>query len=433
MSKATVSSISFENYKAFKERQVLKLKPLTLLFGYNNTGKSAAVRLLPLLAKSFQPNRPQTYLKSYLNYNAACVRGATFRDIAYGQQSKMQFSVAWEDNGSVELDLRQNGMEAEVLASLKVENGTVEGAGRTYKFIQHISETGQRGEYEYEDVADKNFLVRLDGLKIFPMDKEKEGLFDPLHARMHHFAQSVYWLNSIRVHPPREFAIGAGVEIGVKFDGRNTAETLWHLGEHQTQSFQEINEWLIEACGRKIDISTVFSNAEGNGRRTVRLETSPVTDDEAKRGRFRVAILDSGEGIAQALPVVTLCAQAANGELGDSPIIAIEQPELHLHPRATVAMANFLVKCIRKSKNVRFVIETHSENLLLALQTALVEKTLLVDEVACYWAQSDPLGEGSTLTEISFDEEGYVSEEWPEDVFSETVNQAKELLKKRGL
>lgn len=84
--------------------------------------------------------------------------------------------------------------------------------------------------------------------------------------------------------------------------------------------------------------------------------------------------MDSGEGIAQALPVITLCAQAANNELGKFPIVVLEQPELHLHPDATVELAEFICRCAQKNKNARFIIETHSESFLLAIQKSLVSK-----------------------------------------------------------
>src|SRR5450830_1383280 len=102
MSPHPVKSISFENYKAFKIKQKMNVKPMTLLFGYNNTGKSAAIRLLPLIANSFKPNKPRAYIKSFLDYTANCVRGATFRDLAHANQNKMSFGIEWEGDLSID-------------------------------------------------------------------------------------------------------------------------------------------------------------------------------------------------------------------------------------------------------------------------------------------------------------------------------------------
>ncbi len=47
-----VSKISFKNYKIFKTKQTLELKPITILIGKNNSGKSAVLKLLTMLEGS---------------------------------------------------------------------------------------------------------------------------------------------------------------------------------------------------------------------------------------------------------------------------------------------------------------------------------------------------------------------------------------------
>ena len=48
-----LTHIEFENYRIFKKRQAIDIKPITLLFGKNNAGKSAVLKL-PMLALSIQ-------------------------------------------------------------------------------------------------------------------------------------------------------------------------------------------------------------------------------------------------------------------------------------------------------------------------------------------------------------------------------------------
>lgn len=49
-----VKSISFENYKAFHEKQTMQLKPITILIGKNNSGKSSIAKLFTLFENSLQ-------------------------------------------------------------------------------------------------------------------------------------------------------------------------------------------------------------------------------------------------------------------------------------------------------------------------------------------------------------------------------------------
>jgi predicted ATPase len=52
-----LKAVEFSKYRVFEQRQRLELKPLTLLFGHNSAGKSAALRLLPILAAAAQRQR----------------------------------------------------------------------------------------------------------------------------------------------------------------------------------------------------------------------------------------------------------------------------------------------------------------------------------------------------------------------------------------
>ena len=49
-----INKISFKNYKLFKEKQTLELKPITILIGKNNSGKSAVLKLPVLITSGLE-------------------------------------------------------------------------------------------------------------------------------------------------------------------------------------------------------------------------------------------------------------------------------------------------------------------------------------------------------------------------------------------
>jgi predicted ATPase len=49
-----INKISFKNFKIFKEKQTLEIKPITVLIGKNNTGKSAILKLPVLVSSSLK-------------------------------------------------------------------------------------------------------------------------------------------------------------------------------------------------------------------------------------------------------------------------------------------------------------------------------------------------------------------------------------------
>ncbi|MGN2432629.1 hypothetical protein [Pseudomonas syringae] len=148
MKASAVKSIRFSNYRAFKSPQELEVSPLTILFGYNNSGKSAAVRLVSLLASSFSASKPVTFNPTYIDYTAQCLRGAVFKNICYGNQGKMSFGVTWDDGQSFSFDIKQEGNENEVITSLSYKQAP--------ELVTYIQSVHGEGKYIGDDDSGKN-------------------------------------------------------------------------------------------------------------------------------------------------------------------------------------------------------------------------------------------------------------------------------------
>ena len=68
--------------------------------------------------------------------------------------------------------------------------------------------------------------------------------------------------------------------------------------------------------------------------------------------------------------------------------VAIEEPEIHLHPKFQSLLAEMLYEAY-KEYNIQFVIETHSEYLLRKIQTLISLKQLSPDEVSMIYVEDD--------------------------------------------
>ena len=136
--------------------------------------------------------------------------------------------------------------------------------------------------------------------------------------------------------------------------------------------------------------------------------------------------LDVGFGISQVIPVVV-------GTLDDtSQIFVVEQPELHLHPAAQVALGDVFIDG-RKNGNRTMLIETHSEHLLLRLlrrvrettrrsryQTNDSEKTyheLTPNDLSVVYVRPTPAG--VKFTPLTVTDKGDFDAPWPEGFFEE--------------
>jgi len=130
-----------------------------------------------------------------------------------------------------------------------------------------------------------------------------------------------------------------------------------------------------------------------------------------------VDIADVGVGVSQVLPLIVALAGARDGQL-----VYVEQPELHLHPRAQWIVGKILARAARGG--IRLVVETHSLLVLRAVQHQLASGSLKPEEVGLYWFSRDTASGFSNVVRAELDDKGRFGE-WPVD-FSEVEFQADE-------
>ena len=87
--------------------------------------------------------------------------------------------------------------------------------------------------------------------------------------------------------------------------------------------------------------------------------------------------------------------------------VLIEEPEIHLHPRAQADLASVLVEQA-KADEKQLIMTTHSEHIVGRLLTSVAEGTLSADELAIYSFEKDDEGVCSA-SEIEVNERGQVT------------------------
>lgn len=127
---------------------------------------------------------------------------------------------------------------------------------------------------------------------------------------------------------------------------------------------------------------------------------------------------DVGSGLSYMMPVLT--------SLWNHEFSIIEQPELHLHPKAQCEMGDVFISASNKGSIA--VVESHSEHLLLRILRRIRETTkgapiskelkLKAEEISIYYF--DPVAEGHTIVRnIRVDRHGELLDLWPGGFFSE--------------
>jgi predicted ATPase len=124
------------------------------------------------------------------------------------------------------------------------------------------------------------------------------------------------------------------------------------------------------------------------------------------------------------LPVVVAALEPS------SSLVAIEQPELHIHPAVQVGLGDLFIKGA-KEHGISFLIETHSEHLILRLLRRIRETAegelppdvlaLKTDDVSVMYVQP---GEGGVkLIPLPIDETGEFTTRWPKGFFDERAEE----------
>jgi predicted ATPase len=134
---------------------------------------------------------------------------------------------------------------------------------------------------------------------------------------------------------------------------------------------------------------------------------------------------DVGTGVSQVLPVLVAALQH------ELDIVAIEQPELHIHPAMQVALGDLFLEAIQIPNRI-FLIETHSEHLMLRLLRRIRETTegelspgsptATVDDLSVIYVEEE--GSEVKLHQLRISEDGDFKDRWPKGFFKE---RAKEL------
>jgi predicted ATPase len=161
------------------------------------------------------------------------------------------------------------------------------------------------------------------------------------------------------------------------------------------------------------------------GQMRKRTEQNPV--DELvlidRRTNTSVTHRDVGIGVSQVLPVL-VHAYANEGKL-----IAIEQPEIHLHPALQAELGDlFIGSALGELKNT-FILETHSEHLILRILRRVRETTenklppgatpVKPEDITVVYV--DPTAKGSVVKPLTVTPDGDFAEPWPDGFFAERL------------
>lgn len=463
----------------------IELKPLNLLVGANSAGKSSFLKFFPILKQSLLGMRQGTFswYGSYVDFKdfkTTLRDGASEMSIEFvlegvpllyknaakdvffermyvsmdlgeksGNDYLKKLYITWKDN-SIQIEFSKSSKvksiyintnrvafpHEEVIASETnslfpkiifhnkrdgsnaLESGGVENALKS-SFKKNKINKG------FDDADLVKMIVDNPGAIINCLGGDQSVLtnylyyhcntiIDSVNVALLNISNRITYIMPLRAFAKRDYRIQNYSVNEIDADGTNLPMFLHSL--RINNSLSKLNGWLKGVFGMEIIMP---KSSSGH----VEIE---LIHNEAKPRN----IVDIGFGYSQLLPILVMIWKSlympnertfyTNRYLASS-IIAIEQPELHLHPRFQVlfakAVCEIIKKCEEEGKRVSFIMETHSESIINAVGEYVGSSPEFREKANVVLFNAKSEGMEKCVEIANYDEDGYLTN-WPIGFFA---------------
>jgi hypothetical protein len=134
-------------------------------------------------------------------------------------------------------------------------------------------------------------------------------------------------------------------------------------------------------------------------------------------------LADVGQANSQVMPVLV-----GGFRLHEDATYLVEEPEIHLHPRAQAELGDFFLKLYERG--VQVMVETHSEYLLLRLQQHVARGLIKPEDILFYYVSVRR--RKKTVRRLALDSSGRFTRPIPRGFYPERLEEAKKLARLRA-
>ncbi len=403
LSGTSTPTLELEGFRVFRDRTRLELRPLTLLYGRNQAGKSTLLRSLPTLADAIFGGVP------VFDTNSPALMGATFKEMGW---------LGPEPSGSPSIRLEVSAPHAYVEVQLTDDRGVVPNRVKVGS-----------GNKDYSDV-----LLAGDSTRAASTFRA------PYAGRM---GSNTDWRGELKFDSmlPDGMTPAAMRKIASVRSAFSKLERIQWLAASRPGIAESVRP---SRCCRPdgFDLPTILANRKD----VVELASSWLADSSTlgesvvigkdASGAYRIELRRtgneslpnhlSGEGARWLLPIL-LCVCWAELGGGDGPtMLAIEELEARLHPNLQIALFERLLSTV--SIGIPCILETHSIYLLRRAQLAVAKGELSPEDLAIYWVERD--GHAAQTRRIEVLTDGTLVG-WNPDTFEEEQQLSRSIFEAR--
>ncbi len=401
-----ITQFTMEEVRCFAERQEFDIRPLTFLVGENSTGKTTALACFQVLA---------SYLNGLgIDFNSAPYSMGIFRDIVRNSRKtekvfKLGFTFRGK-NEDIECTVEfVEGIEPVIKsATVKFTDGEIvlRADDNLESYIHLASYDEERNQYcvdvdsvflDYApfpvlfnrftrrgtgEIDLANYLTKKEKHTGIPWQRIGEGIAVFSTAPIRSRPKRTY-------DPTREFYDPEGGDVPM---------LLMRIHATDKEEWETLKAKLVEFGKR----SGLFQNIE------VRNFGGSMGNPFQLKVKVRGPnsnIIDVGYGVSQILPILVhiLDPPISHPSLMKIAFFLLQQPEVHLHPRAQAELSSLLAT-LASEGNRAFIVETHSDYMIDRARVEIRKGNIRPEDVSLIYLE--PKRNVVKVHNISFDKMG---------------------------
>lgn len=436
--------VRWKNFKGFKDTGWRKIKPITILIGANNSGKTSFISPLLLMSQTIT-SRDST---SPLIVQGSLFDGGSMKELAhnYNTDEEMFLGFRYHVHEQSKKKIKKVGNYPPGAFEITIGKNPnpKRKSNREFEVKKHTVYDMYLREYLTIE-KDKNFNYKLSGAPFEILDHERDFIKEvrPINFLFspNTFLQKIRKDVSDETTSNRRFS--KGYEELLRVISHNWSMTrgiisdISYLGplRDSPHRFYIVSNEDYKTVGlkgeRTPNLLKKYIDGKGDelNERIKKFQFGDqllfkkISEDDLLYAIYfkdnksqETNIANTGFGASQILPLIV---QAIASD--EESITIAEQPEIHLNPKLQGELAELF--CYMANKDQRVIIETHSEHLLMRLRTLVAKGSIKADMIAVYFIEKNK-GE-STIKEISIDNDGSINpDQWPDDFFDDTLRES---------
>ena len=336
-----IEQLRVKNYRALHDLELKNITPLTVFLGPNGSGKSTIFDIFAFLSECFQ-----------FGLRRAWDRRGRFRELrTRGMEGPISFELKYrEDNTTPPITYHlaiDEGSRGPFVAEEWLQWRRGKRYGAPFKFLNFQKGGGDVISGEMPEEKDERIEQRLDSPDLLAVNTLGQFASNPRVSALRRFISGWYlsYLSADRARSTPE----AGPQERLSETGDNLPNVIQYLKEQHPDCLDRILTTLTHRIPRLESIDAAMMQ---DGRLLLQIKDAPF--ERPIMAKF------ASDGTLKMLAYLTVLYDP-----DPPPLIGIEEPENHLHPRLLSELAE---ECRTASGQSQLMVTTHSPDFVDALR-----------------------------------------------------------------